>query len=41
MVREWVLFQIVLKKYNGDIRYYEKDNYLYVSAIIHSNRISN
>ena len=30
-----------VKKYNGDIRYYEKDNYLYVSAIIHSNRISN
>lgn len=30
-----------VKKYNGDIRYYEKDNYLYVSAIIHSNRIAN
>lgn len=30
-----------VKKYNGELRYYERDNYLYVSAIIHSNRIAN
>lgn len=28
-----------VKKYNGELKYYEKDNYLYISAIIHSNRL--
>lgn len=28
-----------VKKYNGELKCYEKDNYLYVSAIIHSNKV--
>lgn len=30
-----------VKKYNGEFKCYEKDNYLYVSAIIHSNKVLN